>query len=173
MKLFFLAVFVVSFTALNCQKPDDRIAKLDSLFNGLFEKGEWNGNVLIAEKGSIIYQKSFGKADWNSGARLNNESVFELASVPKQFTAMGIMLLVNEGKLSFDDSLRRFFPQLPYHGVTIRQLLHHTGGLPDYMDLFAKHWDSARIATNNDMIGLLAKYKPAILFAVACINHHG
>jgi CubicO group peptidase (beta-lactamase class C family) len=164
MKMFFLAIFIVSFTGLNSQKPGDRTTKLDSLFNSWYEKGEWNGNVLIAEKGSIIYQKSFGFADWKSGSKLNNQSVFELASVSKQFTAMGIMILVNEGKLSFDDSLRRFFPHLPYSRVTIRHLLHHTGGLPDYMDLFGKHWDTAKIATNDDVIALMAKYKPAILF---------
>lgn len=142
----------------------DKSLQLDSLFSGLYNKQQFFGNVLIADKGNIIYQKSFGKANHASNADLNAESVFELASVSKQFTAMGIMLLKKQGKLNYEDSLRKFIPELPYHNITIRQLLNHTSGLPDYMQLFTMHWDSTKIATNSDMIDLLAKYKPSIHF---------
>ena len=138
--------------------------QLDSLYSGLHNKQQFFGNVLIAEKGNIIYQKSFGKANRATSEDLNAESIFELASVSKQFTAMGIMLLKKQGKLSYEDSLRKFFPELPYHNITVRQLLNHTSGLPDYMQLFAQHWDSTKIATNSDMIRLLAKHKPPIRF---------
>jgi CubicO group peptidase (beta-lactamase class C family) len=120
--------------------------------------------VLIADKGNIIYQKSFGKGNHVSNTDLNAESVFELASVSKQFTAMGIMLLKKQGKLNYEDSLRKFFPELPYYNITVRQLLNHTSGLPDYMQLFTIHWDRAKIATNKDLIALLAKHKPAMHF---------
>lgn len=142
----------------------DKTLQLDSLFSGLHNKQQFFGNVLIADKGNIIYQKSFGKANHVSNADLNAESVFELASVSKQFTAMGIMLLKKQGKLNYEDSLRKFIPELPYHNITIRQLLNHTSGLPDYMQLFVISWDSTKIATNKDMIGLLAKHKPVIHF---------
>lgn len=142
----------------------DRTLQLDSLFSGLYNKQQFFGNVLIADKGSIIYQKSFGKANRTSNADLNAESVFELASVSKQFTAMGIMLLKKQRKLNYEDSLRKFIPELPYYNITIRQLLNHTSGLPDYMQLFTNYWDRTKIATNSDVIGLLAKYKPPIHF---------
>lgn len=143
----------------------DKAKQIDSLLKASHEEKKFYGNVLIAEKGTIIYQQSFGKANEATGQDLNAESIFELASVSKQFTAMGIMLLKQQGKLNYDDSLRKFIPELPYYNITIRQLLHHTSGLPDYMDLFMKNWDSTKIATNKDMVEQLAKYKPAILFA--------
>jgi CubicO group peptidase (beta-lactamase class C family) len=142
----------------------DKIKQIDSVLTASYKEQKLNGNVLIAEKGAIIYQKSFGKANEATNKDLDAESVFELASVSKQFTAMGIMLLKKQGKLSYDDSLRKFIPELPYYNITIRQLLHHTSGLPDYMDLFMKNWDSTKIATNQDMIDQLSKYKPAVLF---------
>src|SRR5687767_5316197 len=82
----------------------DKALQLDSLFSGLHNKQQFFGNVLIADKGNIIYQKSFGKANYTPNADLNAESVFELASVTKQFTAMGTMLLKKQGKLSYEDS---------------------------------------------------------------------
>lgn len=143
---------------------DNRVKTLDSLFSHLYKEGSFNGNVLIAEKGVPIYMKSFGKADWASNRDLNTSSVFELASVSKQFTAMAVMILEEKGKLKYSDSLRKFFPQLPYSGITIRHLLNHTSGLPDYMELFEKSWDSKKIATNEDMIALLSKEKPGMIF---------
>ena len=142
----------------------DKALQLDSLFSQLYNKQQFFGNVLIAEKGNIIYQKSFGKANHSTNADLNAESVFELASLSKQFTAMGIMILKKQGKINYEDSLRKFIPELPYYNITIRQLLNHTSGLPDYMELFTDHWDITKIATNKDMISLLAKQKPAIRF---------
>ena len=143
----------------------DKAQRMDSLFTELFNTQKFYGNVLIAEKGKILYQKSFGKANRTANTDLNAESMFELASVSKQFTAMGIMLLKKQGKLSYEDSLRKFIPELPYYNITVRQLLNHTSGLPDYMELFIKNWDTTKIAVNKDMISLLAKNKPAMLFA--------
>ncbi|MBC7874661.1 MAG: serine hydrolase [Ferruginibacter sp.] len=147
------------------KKLTGKAEQLDSLFTQLHNDKKFYGNVLIAEKGNIVYQKSFGKASLEKNTALDAESMFELASVSKQFTAMGIMLLKKQGKLNYEDSLRKFIPELPYYNITIRQLLNHTSGLPDYMGLFATNWDNKKIAVNKDMIALLAKYKPAILFA--------
>lgn len=134
--------------------------QLDSLFGKLNADKQFYGNVLIAEKGKILYQKSFGKANAATGETLNAESVFELASVSKQFTAMGILLLQKEGKLRLEDSLRKYFPELPYSGITVKHLLQHTSGLPDYMNLMLSKGNVNTIMTNADMIALLAKHKP-------------
>ncbi len=143
----------------------DKSKQLDSLFAQLHSEQKFYGNVLIAENGNITYQKSFGKANRATNTELDAESLFELASVSKQFTAMGIMLLKMQGKLNYEDSLRQFIPELPYHQITIRHLLNHTSGLPDYIGMFVEKWDTTQIATNKDMINLLVKYKPAMLFS--------
>ena len=135
--------------------------RLDSLFTEFHEYEEFNGNVLIAENGKIIFQSSYGLANEESNEKLNIETVFELASVSKQFTAMGIVQLKKEGKLSYDDDISKFIPELSnYKGITIKNLLTHTGGLPDYMSLAEKEWDKSKIATNQDIIKLLQDFKP-------------
>src|SRR5690606_36419727 len=134
-----------------------RLVQIDEYLSGQSKYFKFNGNVLVAERGEIIYQKSFGLADFDSNRPLNDSSVFELASVSKQFTAMGILLLEQKGMLSLQDSLRKFFPELPYSGITIHQMLTHISGLPDYMDVMDEKWDRIRIAGNADIVTLLAQ----------------
>ncbi|MEO8884518.1 MAG: serine hydrolase [Mucilaginibacter sp.] len=124
----------------------------------------FNGNVLIAKNGKILYQKAFGYSDFSSKLPLNNSSIFELASVSKQFTAMGILQLKEKGKLKLTDSLRAFFPELPYQKITIYNLLTHTSGLPDYLSEMDTKWNHKKIAFNKDIIHFLASEKPALNF---------
>jgi CubicO group peptidase (beta-lactamase class C family) len=95
---------------------------------------------------------------------LNDSSVFELASVSKQFTAMGIMILKEKGKLSYDDNIQKYFPLLPYTTITIRHLLTHTSGIPSYEDQFEKNWDRKKIAFNKDVIDMLVRLKDSLRF---------
>jgi CubicO group peptidase (beta-lactamase class C family) len=140
---------------------NEKTFKLDTLYTELYDKGAFNGNVLIAENGNIIFQKSYGFADEKTKKRLNDSTVFELASVTKQFTAMGIVQLVKDGKLSYDDEISQYVPELKgYKGITVKNLLNHTGGLPDYMELSDTNWDKTKIATNNDMLKMFQKVKP-------------
>lgn len=124
----------------------------------------FNGNVLVSKSGKVIYKKSFGYADYNSRKELDDNSVFDCGSIAKEFTAIGILLLKDKGKISYSDTLRRFFPELPYTNVTIHQLLTHTSGIPDGYDLIEKYFDHNKIAGNADLISLLASKKPALLF---------
>lgn len=143
----------------------DKTGRLDSLFTEAFKANVFNGNVLIAEKGEVIFKKSFGLADEINKTKLTEYFVFDLGSVSKQFTAMGIVLLQKQMKLNYDDKLSLYIPGLYYYqGVTIKNLLQHTGGLPDYMELFEDNWNKSRFATNEDIIHQLIKYKPAKLF---------
>ncbi len=139
-------------------------SKIDSFMKAHSEINNFNGNVLIAGSGKIIYQNAFGYRNFYTKELLDNNSVFELASVSKQFTAMGILLLIEKGKLSLSDSLRKFFPELPYHDVTIQNLLSHTSGLPDYMESMAVKWDHNKIAFNDDVIEFLAAEKIPVKF---------
>jgi len=143
----------------------NKIAVIDSVLTTLYSCDKLNGNVLIAEKGQIVYSKSFGLANETTKTKLNENSIFELASLSKQFTAMGIMILKEKGKLKLDDKISKYLPELSiYPNITIRNILNHTGGLPDYLKLMDSLWDKSKIATNKDVIGLFAKYQPKALF---------
>ncbi|HFK5584329.1 beta-lactamase family protein [Elizabethkingia anophelis] len=156
---------IILFIAVSSFVYGQKEKKLDSLFTSLYAAKEFNGNVLVAEKGKVIYEKSFGLANEKTKQKLDKNTVFELASVSKQFTAIGIVQLEKEGKLSYNDPLTKYFPELSfYKPITIDNLLHHTSGLPDYMSLFDKNWDKKKFATNKDIVEMLAKYKPELLF---------
>ncbi len=143
----------------------DNIHKMDSLLSSFYSNGNLNGNVLIAEKGKVIYKKSFGLANETTKETLNENSVFELASVSKQFTAMAIVILKEKGQLNYEDKITKYIPELAdYHDITIRNLLNHTGGLPDYMEIMDSTFDKNTIATNKDIISTFAKLKPPVLF---------
>ena len=132
---------------------------IDNYMQANFTAADFNGNVLVAKSGKLIYQKAFGYRNYNTKTLLDNNSVFELASVSKQFTAMGILILKEKGKLALTDTLRKFLPDLPYSGVTIQNLLTHTSGLPDYMAAMDSSWDHKIIAFNDAMIHFLASEK--------------
>jgi CubicO group peptidase (beta-lactamase class C family) len=105
------------------------------------EENGFNGNIIIAEEGKIIYENSTGWADIANERSLNLRTPFYIASVSKQFTAVSILILRDAGKLELDDYLIKYFPDLGNFAkkIKIRHLLNHTSGLPDY---FQNAWDS-------------------------------
>ena len=158
-------LLVIGIIVSNSCMSQDISKLLEDYFRRYTGVGLFQGNVLIASGDTVIWQQSYGNADHATNRKLNDQSVFELASVSKQFTAMGIVLLKEQGKLKYEDSLRHFLPELPYSNISIRQMLQHTSGLPDYMNLVLEHTPAGSIATNKEMIAILARHKPAILFA--------
>ncbi len=164
MKILLFALSVVFLFSCDQGVLNKRIDLIDQYLQGQAEFFNFNGNVLIAEKGKVLYQKSFGLADYSTGQVLNDSSVFELASVSKQFTAMGILILKGQGKLDLTDTLRHFLPELPYSNITLHHMLTHTSGLPDYFEIMTSLWDQDKIAVNQDVIDLLVKEKPEIYF---------
>ncbi len=160
-----IVIGILSLIITQLSFAQDRVAIIDSVVNDLFKSERFNGNVLVAEKGNVLYNKSFGNANESTKELLNENSIFELASVSKQFTAMAIVILKEKGKLSYEDKISTFLPQLSnYKNVTIKHLLNHTGGLPDYMDLMDSLFDKSKIATNKDIVDLFSKHNPKILF---------
>jgi CubicO group peptidase (beta-lactamase class C family) len=153
------------FLTISCTRKSNIENEIDTFLNGQHDLFNFNGNVLIAKKGKIIYKKSFGYADFDSKEMLNDSSIFNLASVNKQFTAIGILILMENGRLKLTDSLRYFFHELPYNGITIHQLLTHTSGLPDYLRKLIPRRDFTKVIFNNDIIAFLAKEKPTVYFA--------
>ena len=160
MKKILLMLFVPVFAT--AQK--DHAKLLQEYMTGQNKYFQFNGNILVAEKGKPIYQQALGYADYNTKRMLNDSSVFELASVSKQFTAMGIMILKEKGLLSYEDNIKKYFPQLPYDNITIRNLLTHTSGIPSYEDQFEKNWDRKKIAFNKDIVDMLSQRKDTLFF---------
>jgi len=112
----------------------DQIEDLMIRYN---ELDEFNGSVLIVEDGELIYENTLGFADFETREPLDGGMPFYLASLAKQFTAMGIMMLVEQKKISYEDKIGRFFPIFPliYRNITVHQLLTHTSGIKDYFKL--------------------------------------
>ncbi len=110
--------------------------QLVHLFRVLNKRSPINAAVLVAEDGDILYQNAFGYANLADKRLLQEHSLFELASLSKQFTALGILQLAQQGALNIEDPIERWMTGFPYQGVTIHHLLTHTSGLPDYMEWF-------------------------------------
>jgi CubicO group peptidase (beta-lactamase class C family) len=102
----------------------------------LYNSGQFTGAVLVAENDKLLYEKAFGLADRAKGFPFTIQTKEYLGSVSKQFTAMGIMILKDRQKLTYDQSVRDFFPELPtfMQPVTVRHLLYHTSGLAIFDD---------------------------------------
>jgi CubicO group peptidase (beta-lactamase class C family) len=162
MKTSYLILLVlIFFTSLNAQ---DKIKKAEELLDKYYETGQLNGAVLIAEKDNILLKKSYGLSEFDALEEMKDNSLFVLASISKSITSLGVLKLIDQGKLSFSDELVDFFPELPYKGVTIKHLLSNTSGLPEYREVFARKWDQTKTANNNDVIALMAEDKPELLF---------
>ncbi len=157
--LLLLLVFICQFSF--AQKID--YAKVESVLLAASAEKPLSAVVLIAEKGKIKYQKAFGYRRFADQTALKKTDIFELASVSKQFTAMVIMMLKERGLLEYDDSINKYL-DIPYQGITIRNLLTHTSGLPDYQEIMDRYWDKTKVAGNPDIIAYLNKYHPPILF---------
>lgn len=139
--------------------------QIDAFMQNLHKKRGFNGNVLVAKKGKIIYQNAIGWADYLHRDSLNINSVFELASVSKTMTGTAILMLAEQGKLKLDQTVNDFYPDFPYPGITIRMLLSHRSGLMNYVYFVDKLWksqhkDERKGITNDDVMKLIARYKP-------------
>jgi CubicO group peptidase (beta-lactamase class C family) len=110
---------------------------MDSSFSGIASTDTPGFAVLVKKDGKIVFEKGYGVRDLRTKIATDAQTNFRLASFTKQFTAMAAMLLVHDGKLRYDESLTDIFPEFPAYGktITVRNLLNHTGGLPDYEEL--------------------------------------
>ena len=165
-KLWFKLCLLLLLTGGAVRVSAQLAARMDSLLRAHQAAG-FNGNVLFSRHDSVLYTGNFGYEDYATKASLTDASVFELASCSKQFTALGILQLIERGKLDSTTLLTDIFPELPYPDVTVVHLLRHQSGLPDYMDFMGrkKRWDYTRTATNDDVIRLFAEHRPAAEFA--------
>lgn len=144
---------------------DRKGAMIDSIFSRLQAKAGFNGTVLYGERGRIVFKKAYGYDDFKARKRLTTQSAFQLASVSKMFTAMAIMILKEEGLLKYDDPVDLYIPELPYPDVTIRHMLNHRSGIPEYMHITDELWDVSKPLGNEDLIRLFEEKKPPRYFS--------
>jgi len=139
-----------------------RNAIQDYYVHNLVEKG-FNGGILVAKKGNVIFEAYHGFFNLKKKDSLTPHSAFHLASVSKTFTAMATLKLVEMGKLSLDDDLKKFFPGFPYDGVTVKLLLSHRSGLPNYIYFMQKlGWNTRQYCSNQDVLSYLIQFKPPV-----------
>ncbi len=141
---------------------DSIATAIDGYFTKIHKEKRFNGTVLIARHGKILYKKALGYANFRTRDSLKINSSFQLASVSKQFTAVAIMLLVEKGLINYEDTVQRFFPNFPYSGITVRMLLNHRSGLCNYAyfcDRFYRKGGPQPL-TNTEVLNLMSNHKP-------------
>lgn len=145
---------------------DQMIPKIEAIFAPLSDARSPGVAVLVQHSGRTVFERGYGVRDLRSLAAIDAETNFRLASCTKQFTAMAIMLLVHDKKLKYEQNLAEFFPEFPAYGatITIRSLLHHTSGLPDYETLMeqegksgGRKWTGENQIHDADVLALLEK----------------
>jgi CubicO group peptidase (beta-lactamase class C family) len=137
---------------------------LSSYFDSLLLKRGFNGGILVAKDGAIVYEKYAGYADLRKKDSLTSSTPMHIASTGKTFTAMALLRLVQENKLSLSDSVQKFFPGFPYKDITVRMLLSHRSGLPNYLYFMETEKRNKRYISNNDVLDYLVTKKPNMSF---------
>ncbi len=148
-----------------CSSAPAKTKDLDIFFSASARNRQFNGSVLVAENGKVLYEKSFGYADFPNRKPNTGDTVFPLASISKTLTATAILQLYEKGKLRLADPVAAYFPEFPYPEITIRHLLSHTSGLPPYNAFFdaIRETNPDKVFTNADFIpGLIARQKPLL-----------
>lgn len=136
--------------------------KIDSLFSDYSISEKPGAVIAVVKDGKTIFNKGYGSANLEYTIPLSEETPFHIASLTKQFTAYGILLLEEKGKLSLDDSITEFLPELGEvgKGITIRQLMSHTSGLRDQWHLLAlAGWQLEDVITNSQVLELIYDQK--------------
>ena len=139
---------------------DSKAKKIEELMTYCYRTDIFNGAVLVAHEGKILYQSSFGCANFSTMERLKSSSAFCIGSIGKQFTAMAVMILKEQNKLDYEDKLTDYFPEFPDYadGITVRHLLNHTSGISNWMkfSMFrARPGDFKDDITNKDVFEFL------------------
>jgi CubicO group peptidase (beta-lactamase class C family) len=135
--------------------------ELHKYFKRRHDKIGFNGAVLFAENGEVVYKNAFGYADVKKKRKIELNTKFQIASASKPFTSYAIMLLKQEGELSYDDSVQHYFPEFPYKGITLRLLMIHKSGLPEYFYFADKLWpDRTKPISNTNVVNMMIKHHP-------------
>ncbi len=146
---------------LSKQKVREHNRVLTEFFQDKLIRRGFNGGIVIAKDGAILYEKYVGREDLRGTTAMTDSTSLHIASTSKTFTGMAVLRLAQESKLSLDDTLQKFFPGLPYPGITVQMLLNHRSGLPNYVYFVPNSkWDKKKFVTNEDVLNILYTEKP-------------
>ncbi len=149
-------------TILNSARTRRIRSELDALVKHRLSPRHFSGGILVARKGVVLYEHYEGLESHAGKVPVTDSSSFQLASISKTFTGMAALSLVEKGKLGLEDPVQKFYPDFPYLGITVRMLLNHRSGLPNYLyfcDSLIK--DKSHFLTNEEVIALMTVHKPA------------
>ena len=122
----------------------------------------FNGAILMAKNGVILFEKYKGFSNLRTKDTINEHTPFHLASISKTFTGMAVLQLWEQNRLSLQDSVQKYFPQFPYHNITIKNLLSHRSGLPNYLYFMDSLMPKNHRCTNQEVLEAMIVHKPAI-----------
>ncbi len=161
-KIFCIIFFTFLYQISSAQLADSLAKKVDSIF-AEYDKTNSPGCALaILKDGKIIYERAYGMSNLEYNIAINPTSIFHIASISKQFTAAAIIRLSLEGKLSLNDDIRKYIPEVPDfgHPITFNNLIHHTSGIRDQWDLQGlAGWREGDLITEKDILEMLARQK--------------
>lgn len=126
--------------------------RIDNFFENRHRSNGFNGVVLFAKSGKIVYQKAFGFSDFETKDSLQLDDAFQLASVSKTITSVAVLQLVQDSLINLEQTVEDFFPKFPYKNITIRQLLSHRSGLPNYMYFADEYWENKDSSISNNIV---------------------
>jgi CubicO group peptidase (beta-lactamase class C family) len=138
---------------------------LAAFFDSLLNTRGFSGGILVAKNGVVLYEHYQGDAYGSDAAPIDSRTPFHVASTSKTFTSTAILQLEAKGMLKLDDLLTKYWPEFPYSNVTIRHLLSHSSGIPDYAGFLPKYkWDKKNTVTNYDVLDVITRHKPGLVF---------
>jgi CubicO group peptidase (beta-lactamase class C family) len=141
---------------------DELEVKIDSIFENFNDINKPGATVAVVKNNKIVFKKGFGSANLEYGIPNSPSTIFHIASVSKQFTVFSILLLEKDGKLSFDDDIRKYIPEVPDFGktITLRHLASHTSGMRDQWTLLAMAgWRLDDVITKEHILKLVSQQK--------------
>lgn len=162
-KIFFSLLFLTSvFHFSIAQLPDSLAKKVDAIFSEYDKTNSPGFSLAILKDGQTIYKRAYGMSNMEYNLAISPSSIFHVASISKQFAAAAVVKLSLEGKLSLDDDIRKYIPEVPDfgHTITFNHLLHHTSGLRDQWSLQRlAGWRGGDLITENDVLEMLTRQK--------------
>jgi len=140
-------------------------AYLSYYFDTLLNYRDFSGGILVAKNGTIIYEHYQGDVYGGGEERISDRTPFHVASTSKTFTSTAILQLEAQGRLNIEDSVTTYFPDFPYKNITIRNLLTHSSGIPNYANFLPQYkWDRKIDVSNRDVLDVIIQYKPKLEF---------
>ncbi len=142
--------------------PESVEARVDKLFAEWDKRDSPGASLAVLKDGAVVYKKGYGSAQLEYDIPIAPETIFHVASVSKEFTAFAVAMLVDQGKLAWDDDVRKYIPEVPDLGktITLRHLVHHTSGLRDQWELLATAgWRQDDVITREHILKMVGRQK--------------